>query len=571
MRQSDLMALRSRQPCKTAAACNVTVNVQPGSQGPTGPTGYGGTGPFAGYVHFDLSASEDREWNIGTSESRFNNIYASSINLDGSDGLMIGTQIVGEVADPSGTLHLALPSSTFVGDIEIGSLLLKVVNHLHSGVTGQFLMSNGSDWPSWDNGIEGATGPTGPVGLQGPIGIAGIKGETGPTGPGGIAGIKGETGPTGPGGIAGIMGVTGPTGPDGIAGITGVTGPTGPDGIAGETGPIGQQGSAGIAGFTGFKGDTGPMPVIAGITGSIQFNDGAGGLSGTNLFTYTTVGITGATGAFFSTLGAIGVTGSGTLFNNELKIGMPLISGGTTVGTIETITNQTHLTLTAGATTHFSGASFSTNPYQKLTLDGDFLPTEADKFSLGNSEFYWRNLHIGPGTINILGKGPIGNRSIDIGLDDNGLAYFNSGVALPSIVVGPAVSVLGAVGGWDIRSTGTALTDTFDLIAQQVVPGTFDIGLTGPIYSILKQNIGPTGITGATGPIGVSGTVGHQGPTGFTGETGPTGRTGERGPTGHTGDTGPTGHTGDTGSDGSHGPHGSNGPHRRYGSHGLHR
>lgn len=71
---------------------------------------------------------------------------------------------------------------------------------------------------------------------------------------------------------------------------------------------------------------------------------------------------------------------------------------------------------------------------------------------------------------------------------------------------------------------------------------------------IIRERIGPRGLTGATGPTGPTGATGTTGSTGPTGPTGTAGLPGVTGPTGAIGPTGPTGTTGATGLTGPTGP-----------------
>ena len=131
------------------------------------------------------------------------------------------------------------------------------------------------------------------------------------------------------------------------------------------------------------------------------------------------------------------------------------------------------------------------------------------------------------------------------------------------------LSNMNQIDNWKITADGEPLTESYDLIAQQINPVTGEN--IPPTYSLLKSNgggvtgvAGPTGFTGPkgfTGPTGL-GATGLIGPTGFTGPgfTGPTGvgATGLTGPTGFTGPgfTGPTG----LGATGLTGPTGFTGP-----------
>jgi hypothetical protein len=129
--------------------------------------------------------------------------------------------------------------------------------------------------PQGPKGDKGDKGDTGAQGLQGPQGVQGAKGEKGDLGP---QGLKGDTGATGATGAAGAQGAEGPQGPQGVAGpqgpagpqgAAGAAGPQGAQGPAGLTGPAGLQGPAGSNGVSGYErviGDSGALPLGAGIS-----------------------------------------------------------------------------------------------------------------------------------------------------------------------------------------------------------------------------------------------------------------------------------------------------------------
>ena len=93
--------------------------------------------------------------------------------------------------------------------------------------------------------------------------------------------------------------------------------------------------------------------------------------------------------------------------------------------------------------------------------------------------------------INIVGI----NGSSTLGLDNNNLAYFQTGLSVPSINVGPAISTLGAVGGWRIDASGNPNNSTYDLVARQNTT-TLPYAQTGPAYSLLRPLI-PSGFIGS--------------------------------------------------------------------------
>ena len=433
------------------------------------------------------------------------------------------------------------------------------------GSTG-FTGSQGIQGSTGVQGIQGFTGSQGIQGIQGSTGVQGIQGSTGPTGVQGIQGSTGETGstgiqgPTGSQGIQGTTGFTGSTGETGSTGVQGIQGSTGETGPQGSTGPTGVQGIQGSTGETGSTGSTGSQG-IQGSTG-VQGIQGPTGEQGPTGFTGSQ-GIQGPTGF----TGSQGPTGEGINIGN------------TGYGNVVLYDSNT--------STFYKSATIYTTAVDIVNVDGNIYPTVDNVYSLGTPTQRWKDLNIGPGTINIIGTtGQTGT----IGLN-NGVVYTAGGFATPYT----AFSKLGLVGpsgptgptgtiGWKVSPTGNVYDDSFDLVAQAFITvGTGLTGLTGfvgPQYSLIK-NPGPTGETGSqglqgpTGFTGLQGLQGLQGPTGFTGLQGPTGETGSQGlqgptgftgsqglqgPTGFTGLQGLQGPTGETGSQGLQGPTGSQGP-----------
>jgi hypothetical protein len=227
------------------------------------------------------------------------------------------------------------------------------------------------------------------------------------------------------------------------------------------------------------------------------------------------------------------------------------------------------------AVTGTTGFGFTTvDTLSVLNLNSSLIPTRDNIFTLGLTGYRWREVSIGPGSLNISGPN---NVVAELGTDAEGIIYTKQGFATPFINVGPAIDKLypGAIGGWVIGPTGTYGDLQYDLIAQQKLIGvTIPAGLTGPVYSLVlkpspKQILaggtpgtngqvltssgtginwisppygptGSTGSTGSTGPTGVNGIIGRDGTTGNTGSTGNTGPTGF-------GSTGPTGNQGSAG------------------------
>jgi hypothetical protein len=396
-------------------------------------------------------------------------------------------------------------------------------------------------------GLTGDTGPTGRTGATGPAGVTGPTGRTGPTGPTGPQGIPGtavntgatgptgRTGPTGPQGIPGTASNTGATGPIGVTGSTGLTGHTGPQGIPGTPGTASNTGATGPNGLTGFTGATGPQG-IQGTPGTAA-NTGATGHTGTIGATGIT-GITGPTGASLTGAtghtGTIGATGYTGITGPTGPTGITGITGRTGPTGIAGPTGITGITGPAGTISGIipqglTGSILLTDPsnismmYSANTLQverratgndrvyasGDIVPTKDNFYQLGTTGAAWKEIVMGPGTLQIYGPN---NQSLaTLGADINGIAYTKSGIATPFINVGPEISPdIGAIGGWRIGPTGIGSSplSVTDLIAQQITPG--GTGLTGPVYSLIGSNTGPTGRTGITGMTGPPGPLTTQ-------------------------------------------------------------
>ena len=157
-----------------------------------------------------------------------------------------------------------------------------------------------------------------------------------------------------------------------------------------------------------------------------------------------------------------------------------------------------------------ASAPFTGTTGPSLIINSNFVPDIPNFYTLGASGSSWREMFVGPGSINI--EGPPGATNVaTIGSDLSGIVYTQYGFATPFINVGPAIGTDQAVGGWQIFGTGvTGLNGTLiptNLYVQANTPS----GPTGPLYSLIS------GTTGATGPTGPQGFTGQQGPTGTVG------------------------------------------------------
>ena len=156
---------------------------------------------------------------------------------------------------------------------------------------------------------------------------------------------------------------------------------------------------------------------------------------------------------------------------------------------------------------------------KSLVINSNILPDTTNTYTLGASGASWRDLYVGPGTINI--QGPPGATNIaTIGSDLQGVVYTQYGFASPFINVGPEIKTTQAVGGWQIIGTGYSGSNGFvptDLFAR--INGIS--GPTGPNYSLISNQYGPTGPTGTTVSITARSFTGFTGnavtPEGNTG------------------------------------------------------
>jgi len=177
-----------------------------------------------------------------------------------------------------------------------------------------------------------------------------------------------------------------------------------------------------------------------------------------------------------------------------------------------------------------------------IFTNANFAPLTNNTATLGVTGLRWKDIYIGPGSLNI--AGPVGsNVFATIGSNLSGIAYSQFGFAAPFINIGPDIdplAPLGTIGGWEISGTGPTGGNFTDLVAQLITTG--GTGLTGPVYSLINGKYGPTGPTGITGATGPTGPAGITGLTGFTGATGATGpQSTVTGPTGPVGTNGVSG------------------------------
>jgi hypothetical protein len=225
---------------------------------------------------------------------------------------------------------------------------------------------------------KGATGVTGPQGPTGATGVTGATGSTGPAGATGITGATGLTGATGPTGNTGPTGITGPTGLTGATGDTGPTGLTGATGATGATGPIGATGDTGPTGPTGLTGATGPT------------------------------GLTGATGPTGPTGAQANITQSDTAPSTPYtgQLWYDTANNRLFIWNVDVDSSQ-WVEVTAGYGNNLSSAT-------------SVIPATDNTYTLGNEDYRWADIFLGPGTLHIT----------DQATDDDVLLSVSDGVLL---------------------------------------------------------------------------------------------------------------------------------------------
>lgn len=166
------------------------------------------------------------------------------------------------------------------------------------------------------------------------------------------------------------------------------------------------------------------------------------------------------------------------------------------------------------------------------TLVTNILPSRDNLYTLGNTSYRWKELYLGPNSLNMIDEG--NGKDVKINVQNGILALDNTDTL--------------RFGNLKFTATGIASDDP----ALDITIG------DGLDTGFLKV---PTGIkfadntTMTTAPVpipGPSGPPGPIGPTGLKGDKGDTGLTGPKGDTGATGETGATGPAG-TGGLGSYG------------------
>ena len=122
-------------------------------------------------------------------------------------------------------------------------------------------------------------------------------------------------------------------------------------------------------------------------------------------------------------------------------------------------------------------------------MQSDIVPLFSNVYSLGATGLRWKEIFMGPGTLNV--AGPLGSTAVaKLGSDDNSILYAELGFATPFLNIGPQQSTQlapGSIGGWRVGPTGTLGSSGYDLTAQQILTGAG--GVTGLEYSLIHPKL----------------------------------------------------------------------------------
>lgn len=206
-------------------------------------------------------------------------------------------------------------------------------------------------------------------------------------------------------------------------------------------------------------------------------------------------------------------------------------------------------------------------------MNGDLIPSLDDTFSLGNADFRWKDLQLGPGTLYLQDQVTGDQAAINVidgallldGTDSLRIGNIRLTAEGLESIASEADITIGNFGdsGYALFPTGIKFSDgsTMTSAASLGVAGTGGArgprGLTGAQgVPGLTGAVGATGATGAAGPRGTTGAPGASGAPGATGSQGIAGPAGSPGPSGAPGANGEPGASGAPGATGEPGPEG---------------
>jgi hypothetical protein len=182
--------------------------------------------------------------------------------------------------------------------------------------------------------------------------------------------------------------------------------------------------------------------------------------------------------------------------------------------TAGSLTGSSALTLVRTTDT-VTGTRGNTGPTNLITFDGSILPALNNRYSLGASGMYWRDVYVGTGTIHMGDEITISalnnsftvtnlTQSNSITLGGDGVTFGSTGTTVTLSATGGAISVItnSGISG----DTGTVLDLTHAGITEFIKSDP-------TVQEHISTIGGPTGPTGTRGETGVRGSAFFYGST----------------------------------------------------------
>ena len=184
--------------------------------------------------------------------------------------------------------------------------------------------------------------------------------------------------------------------------------------------------------------------------------------------------------------------------------------------------------------TGLTGATGATGPAGVCTyvetLVTNILPSRDNIYTLGNTSYRWKELYLGPNSLNMIDTG--NGKDVKINVQNGILALDNADTLRFGNLKFTATGIASDDPALDITigdglDTGFLKVPTGIKFADNTTMTTAPVPIPGP--SGPPGPIGLTGLKGDKGDTGLTGPIGLTGPKGDTGATGPTGATGSGG------------------------------------------
>ncbi len=105
-------------------------------------------------------------------------------------------------------------------------------------------------------------------------------------------------------------------------------------------------------------------------------------------------------------------------------------------------------------------------------VNGNIIPTKDDYYSLGTPIHRWKDLNVGPGTVNFIGDIVDGTPQYGgVGLGKDGVVFTPLGFSTTFTAFSKQTTINNPIGptgriGWKVYPVGNLYDNTFDLVAQ---------------------------------------------------------------------------------------------------------